>query len=113
MKKALIVFIALFITSCSKQPVVELPITTSSPEALEYYKKAIDYYKTTDFEEGWAVLDSALSLDPDFALASLRRYHPDPDIRVKNRKRAYSLIDNVSTAEQYILKSNQIGRAHV
>ena len=109
MKKALIVSIALFITSCSKQPVVELPITTSSPEALEYYKKAMDYYKTTDFEEGWAVLDSALSLDPDFALASLRRYHPDPDIRVKNRKRAYSLIDNVSAAEQYILKSNQFG----
>ena len=41
MKKALILFIIFTLTSCSKQPVVELPITTSSPKALEYYIKAM------------------------------------------------------------------------
>ena len=33
---------ALLFSSCSEKPVVELPITTSSPKALEYYKSAVD-----------------------------------------------------------------------
>lgn len=95
------------IVGCSKKELIELPITTSSEKALKYYKKAQDYYLTTDFPEGWAMLDSALALDPNFALASLWRWHPDPSIRIKNRKKAYSLIDNVSVPEKYILKSEQ------
>lgn len=107
----LIFLTALIFSACSKQPLVELPITTSSPKALEYYKKAMDYFETTDFQEGLALLDSALSLDPDFALASLNRWHADPDIRSKNRKKAYSLMEKVSVAEKYILKSNQFNDA--
>ena len=106
-----IFIIVIIFSACSKKPVVELPITTSSPKALEYYKKAMDYYKTTDWPEGWGMLDSALAIDPNFALASLQRWHPDPDIRTKNRKKAYSLMGEVSSAEKYILKSNQFGDA--
>jgi tetratricopeptide (TPR) repeat protein len=102
---------ALVFSACSKTPVVELPITTTSPKALEFYKKATDYFETTDFQEGLTALDSALALDPNFALASLNRWHPDPDIRTKNRKKAYSLMNEVSSAEKYILKSNQFGDA--
>ena len=79
------------IVGCSKKELIELPITTSSEKALKYYKKAQDYYLTTDFPEGWAMLDSALALDPNFALASLWRWHPDPSIRIKNRKKRRSI----------------------
>ncbi len=102
-----ILITALLFSACSKTPVIELPVTTSSPKALEYYKRAMDYYLTTDFPEGWAMLDSALVLDPQFAMASVWRWHPDPNIRTKNRNKAYSLIDSVSKAEQDMLKANK------
>jgi hypothetical protein len=63
-----ILITALLFSACSKTPVIELPVTTSSPKALEYYKRAMDYYLTTDFPEGWAMLDSALVLHPQLVL---------------------------------------------
>ena len=41
-------------------------------------------------------------------MASLIRWHPDPSIRAKNRKKAYSLINTVSDAEKYILNANSV-----
>ena len=40
-------------------------------------------------------------------MASLIRWHPDPSIRARNRKKAYSLISTVSDAEKYILNANR------
>ena len=93
--------------SCTDKVVERLPITTKSEEAQQYYQKALEYYLTTDYPEGWSALDSALMIDPNFAMASLIRWHPDPSIRTKNRKKAYSLINTVSNAERYILKANR------
>ena len=110
MKKHLSIFLILLAISfygCSKTELIELPITTSSEKSLQYYHKAHDYYSTTDFPEGWMMLDSALALDPNFAMANLWRWHPDPNIRMQYRNKAYSLINKVSKPEKYILKSNQ------
>ena len=93
--------------SCADKAIEQLPITTNSEKARKHYQKAREYYLTTDFPEGWSSLDSALAIDPNFAMASLIRWHPDPSIRTKNRKKAYSLINTVSIAEKYILKSNR------
>jgi len=101
-------FIFLFLLcACENSSFEKLPITTKSEEALRHYRKALEFYLTTDFPEGWASLDSALIIDPDFAMASLNRWHPDPSIRSKNRKKAYSLIKTVSNAEKYILKASR------
>ena len=97
----------IFFYSCADKVVEKLPITTNSEEAQKYYQKALEYYLTTDYPEGWSALDSALMIDPNFAMASLIRWHPDPSIRTKNRKKAYSLINTVSNAERYILKANR------
>ena len=97
----------IFFCSCANKVVEKLPVTTNSEEAQKYYQKALEYYLTTDYPEGWSALDSALMIDPNFAMASLIRWHPDPSIRTKNRKKAYSLINTVSNAERYILKANR------
>ena len=73
--------------SCADKTIEQLPITTNSEKARKHYQKAREYYLTTDFPEGWSSLDSALAIDPNFAMASLIRWHPDPSIRAKNRKK--------------------------
>ena len=103
MKKAIIVFIALFITSCSKQPVVELPITTSSPEALEYYIKAMLSEEVGDGFEKRQYLDSALVLDPSFVMALDRYESLDPIKKREQREKAQSLQNTVTEAEQFML----------
>ena len=97
----------ILLCSCADRAVEKLPVTTNSEDALKHYQKARDYYLTTDYPEGWSSLDSALMVDSNFAMASLIRWHPDPSIRTKNRKKAYSLINTVSNAEKYILKANK------
>ena len=103
MKKALIVFIALFITSCSKTPVIELPVTTSSPKALKHYKRAMLSAQVGDGFEKRQYLDSALALDPKFVMALDRYESLDPIKKREQREKAKSLQNTVTEAEQLIL----------
>jgi tetratricopeptide (TPR) repeat protein len=100
----LIFFTALVLSACSKQPVVELPITTSSPKALEYYKKAMLSEEVGDGFEKRQFLDSALSLDPNFAMALDWYESLDPVEKREQRAKAKALQTTVSEAEQFILK---------
>lgn len=104
LKFPLIFFI---IFSCSKTPIIELQITTTSPKALEHFKKAQELGSTANFREGRRQLDSALALDPDFPLALLNRWDEDPRITAANKKKAYSMINKVNPAEKLILKANK------
>ena len=70
--------IALVFSACSKKPVIELPITTSSPKALEFYKKAMLSAQVGDDFEKRQHLDSALFLDPGFVMALDRYESLDP-----------------------------------
>ena len=95
---------ALMLSACSKQPVVELPITTSSPKALEYYKKAMLSEEVGDGFEKRQFLDSALALDSNFAMALDWYESLDPVKKREQRARAKALQPTVSEAEQFILK---------
>ena len=98
------IFITIFIFSaCSKIPVVELPITSSSPKALEYYKKAMLSAQVGDDFEKRQYLDSALVLDPNFVMALDRYESLDPIKKRKQREMAKSLQSTVTNAEQLIL----------
>jgi tetratricopeptide (TPR) repeat protein len=99
-----IIFTALLFSACSKIPVVELPITTSSPKALEYYKKAMLSAQVGDGFEKRQYLDSALVLDPNFVMALDRYESLDPVKKRKQREMAKSLQNTVTDAEQFILK---------
>ena len=105
MKKTVILF-SLFLMifpGCSKINIIELPITTSSPKALEYYKKAMLSYQVGDGPEKRALLDSALSIDPDFTMALEFYDSQDPIIKRKHRELAKKNVVDASEAEKKIL----------
>jgi tetratricopeptide (TPR) repeat protein len=95
---------ALVFSACSKKPVVELPITTSSPKALKHYKKAMLSAQVGDGFEKRQYLDSALALDPNFVMALDRYESLDPIKKREQREMAKSLQNTVTDAEQLILK---------
>ena len=100
-----VIFITAFVFSaCSKKPVVELPITTSSPKALKYYKKAMLSKQVGDGFEKRQYLDSALALDPKFVMALDRYESLDPIKKREQREMAKSLQNTVTDAEQLMLK---------
>ena len=92
-----------FLFSCAKQPLVELPITTSSDIALEHYKTAMKHWEVGDDFEKRIYLDSAIMIDPNFALALDMNDIPDRSKRKAYQKKAQSLIDKVTDQERMIL----------
>ncbi|SVA99612.1 uncharacterized protein METZ01_LOCUS152466 [marine metagenome] len=89
--------------SCAKQPLVELPITTSSGIALEHYKTAMKHWEVGDDFEKRIHLDSAIMIDPNFALALDMNDVPDRSNRKAYQKKAQSLIEKVTDQERLIL----------
>ena len=98
---------ALFFSACSRNPVVELPITTTSPKALEHYSKAMLYQEVNEGFESKTDLDLALALDSNFAMAIENYPTQDPLVRRKNREKVDSLIDKLSMSEQLRIKINR------
>jgi len=105
MRKTAITFsiLLIFISACSKTEVVELPITTSDPKALDYYKKAILSREVGDGPEKRALLDSALSIDPNFAMALELYESQDPIIQRKHQELAKTSVFNASEAEKKMI----------
>ena len=99
-----ILITALLFSACSKKPVVELPVTTSSPKALKHYKRAMLSEQVGDGFEKRQYLDSALALDPKFVMALDRYESLDPIKKREQREMAKSLQNTVTDAEQLMLK---------
>ena len=108
MKQQFLLFTILLIifNGCSKTDIVDLPITTSSPEALTLYKKA-HKINSLNFGEGKEIreiLDSALSLDPNFAMALEMYPTNDPLLSKEYQQKAKDLSTKITEAERKILK---------
>ncbi|MGY8986783.1 MAG: tetratricopeptide repeat protein [Sphingomonadales bacterium] len=101
-KTALILFISVAL-HCSKQEIVELPITTSSEMARELYREAIKHMEVGDNIEKRAALDSAIKTDPNFALALEMNDAPDRTTRKNHQEKAKTQINNVTEQEKLIL----------
>ena len=80
--------VTIILSNCSKTNVVKLPITTTSPSALEFYNKAMLSFDVGDGPEKRAALDSALALDPNFAMALEMYASQDPRLRKEHQERA-------------------------
>ena len=84
-------------------------ITTSSPEALEYYVEGTKLHEEGKFEESIDVLKKAVDIDPDFALALINisdnyEYLGLYSEEQKYFQRALALLDRVSDRERYIIR---------
>ena len=99
-----LLFFCVFFFSCSKKPIEKLTITTSSTNALIYYEKAMKHLQVGDQIEKRQYLDSALILDPFFALAL--EFYDSPNLikRKKDQEKAKSLFSKISEEEQNILE---------
>jgi len=68
-------------------------ITTSSPEALKHYSEGIRYYNERKFEESIKVLEKAVAVDPEFAMAH-RLIATD-----------YAYLGQLDKVKEYLLKA--------
>ena len=82
----------------------EIPITSKSPEAIELFKKGRDLSDNLRTAEAVEVLDRALKLDPDFALALAYRgvAVPGPE-GVKSLEEANAKAAAASKPEQLLI----------
>lgn len=98
---------------CSKVEIVKLPITTSSQEALEYYTEA-EKLLGLNIGEGpeiRALLDSAIKLDPNFAMA-LEMYPTSDQLLAREyEEKAKQLSSKITEAERKTLSIRESYRS--
>jgi tetratricopeptide (TPR) repeat protein len=85
--------------------VKEVPITTSSKEALNLFLSGREKLENIEFFEAAPLFDKAIQLDPNFALAYLYRAQSGSGYNVfrQNFDKAISFIDKVSEGEKLLI----------
>ena len=102
-RKTLLFFSLILLTGCAKEKDIPLPVTSSSPEAVELFNTGIRHQLNHDFLLQPRYLKKALDLDPDFVLANLWINEPDPSKWLAHREKAISNKANVSDAERILV----------
>ncbi len=85
--------------------VKEVPITTSSKEAMNFFLSGRDKFENIEFAEAAEFFDKAIQQDPNFALAYLYRAQSGSGYNVfrHNLDKAVSLTDKVSEGEKLLI----------
>lgn len=101
MKNTLIILSVLLFTSTSLNA-QNIPITTKSKEALDYYKKGWQLEDQLKLDEAEKMYNKAVNTDSTFALAYLRlaMVKDNYDVRRKQLIEAEKYIDNVTESEK-------------
>jgi serine/threonine protein kinase/Flp pilus assembly protein TadD len=86
-------------------------ITTSSPEAYQYFLKASELYRKGDNRKAIPLFEKAISVDPEFAMAyrNLGACYGNIGNWKESRKyykKAFDLADQVSDRERYRIQGN-------
>jgi tetratricopeptide (TPR) repeat protein len=97
--------IALFLLGCGDRQ----KITTSSPDALQWYQKGISLYENFYYREALEAIDKAIAADSAFALAWVRRAvisfsTHNQDAARKEIATALALSGGASRAEQMLVR---------
>lgn len=107
MKKIRIGFYILLFVLIAPFPLLsqnkEIPVTTSSNEAFNFFMKGRDKLENFETTSAAALFDQAIQADPNFATAYLYRAQSGGGYTVyrQNLDKAVSLTDNVSEGEKY------------
>lgn len=102
---AVFIFAVFFFSSCKTQsPVKEMPVTTSSKEALKAFTEGRDNFENSQVNKAANLFKKAIKLDPDFALANLYLSFSDGSFYPEKFEKAISLKDKVSKGEQVFLE---------
>jgi serine/threonine protein kinase/predicted Zn-dependent protease len=91
-------------------------ITTSSPEALKYYIEGRKYHGTFDYERSIELMEKAVAIDPDFAMAyrSLAMSYGNLGFRPQRKKhieKALELSDRLPAKERYLIGGDFYGHS--
>ena len=95
----------LFLFSCAKETIIEIPVSTTSDSARKLYKKAIYLDEQGQWFEKIALLDSAILIDPKFALAHLNYNSNDPIKQKEHLQKAVELKNSVTKSEKLIIET--------
>ena len=107
MKRILVVsFILLSFFCCTQKPVLpegEIPITTSSDEALQLFFEGRELSENLKSPQAAELFDKAIALDSDFAKAYLYRAFSGGGYKVfrGNLDKAVALVDKISEGEKH------------
>jgi serine/threonine protein kinase/Tfp pilus assembly protein PilF len=86
-------------------------ITTSSPEALKFYIEGRKYHQTRDYKKSIELVEKAVAIDPDFAMAyrSLAVSYGNIGFRPQRKKhmqKALELSDRLPAKERYLIEGD-------
>lgn len=86
-------------------------ITTSSPEAYRYYREGMEYYSRGDFIKSIPLMEMAVALDHEFAMAYRNMSVAYEAIgyrseALKGFQKAFELSDKVSDRESYYIQGS-------
>ena len=89
-------------------------ITTSSPEALKYYIEGRKYHGTFDYKRSIELIEKAVAIDPDFAMAyrSLAQSYGNIGFRPKRKEymqKALELSHRLPAKERYLIGGDFYG----
>ena len=86
----------------------EMPITTSSKEALQLFLAGLEKYERFEFTAGFELFKDAIQKDPNLALVYAYRafrapFAGQPDVAREQLQKALSLVDKVSEGEKHFI----------
>ena len=96
----------LLVSNCTNNK--EMPITTSSDEALKLFLEGRENLELIEFDAAAQLLDQAIAVDEDFALANLYRWRTGvggADNSLQYLRKAMDQVDNISEGEKYLILS--------
>lgn len=102
---AVSIFAMFLCLPCKAQtPSKEMPVTTSSKEALKAFTEGRVEFENSQSRKAAELLNKAIKLDPDFALANLYLSFSDGSYYPEKFDKAISLKDKVSAGERIYLE---------